>query len=261
MKSIYILLLICISFLTSCSEEKVDFGQDTIKEEIKQPEVYPDFDWDTLKGIFTGQFSDAEIRIVITYISDKNVVGYNVHKGLVRNINGLVDQTQDSVILNMKEPGDNEFDGTFRIAFARNNLKNKGVWIPNKPSLGTKKFSLTRFVPNNDYSEEIKLNTETFAQYFDTARDSLGTYYFEPDGFVKYEYYASENDYETANKDQMQVAKGSWSFDGKLVTIHWQLNTAYPKLKSQFKPVVDSEWYSLHLEGEGRIIYSMYGIG
>jgi hypothetical protein len=64
----------------------------TSVDSVSTEEWFPQTDFDTLKGLYTGDFGDGFINIVLTYVNDKKAIGYNVHKGLQRNVSGSVVQ-------------------------------------------------------------------------------------------------------------------------------------------------------------------------
>lgn len=252
----YIHVLLSIFLIAcSCSEQskEIDIEHQT-KTVIEESEIFPTFNWDTLKGIYVGDFAGSDIRINITYISSKNVVGYNIHKGLLRNISGKVDQSADSVILKMEEPGDNKFDGTFQLFVNRENLKINGIWVPFDNNLTPKTFTLSKVIPQ-DYEENAPITNANFSNFYSYVGDSLGDFSFDQDGFVIYSYYP--NTQNNGKKDQLETVKGTWSVKGKNVIVNWQANTAFPKSMSMF--VITHDEYQYLLKGEGRELYESYG--
>lgn len=254
MKTIlYLLLVLIVGAACSTKDEPVSDSNSHLSTE-ETIEEYPSFDWDTLKGIYVGDFAGSEIRIKITYVSNKNVVGYNIHKGLLRNISGKVSETQDSIILYMDEPGDNKFDGTFQLLIDRQNLNVNGSWVPFSSKLSKKAFTLKKLIPE-EYDENAVITNSNFANYFSYVADSLGDFYFSDDGFVNYTYYPSMD--EVHRNEQQESVKGSWSVKGNEVIISWQENPVFPTNKSVFK-ITKQEYYRT-LVGEGRELSDMYG--
>lgn len=255
MKTLLITLLSILVITSACSEQ-ADKKIETFETEevIEVPEEFPSFDWDTLKGMYVGDFAGSDIRINITYLTSSNVVGYNIHKGLLRNISGKVQQTMDSVILNMEEPGDNKFDGIFKLFVNRENLKINGIWVPFDKKITPKAFTLQKVIPL-EYDEKAPITNGNFTNFFNYVADSLGEFRFEEDGFVVYSYYP--NNGASGKKEQLETVKGTWSVKGKKVIINWQPNTAFPKTTSTFN-ILHAE-YEHVLTGEGRELYEMYG--
>jgi hypothetical protein len=226
-------------------------------------EEYSFYNWDTLTGIYSGRFSDKEININLTYVSEFNAVGYSVMGGLIRNMSGKVTHTGDSVEITLAEPGDHAHDGTFYLNIHKNNFGVNGKWIAFNSSISSKKFNLKKKKTLNyfDVEDNDPITAENFAVFYNHCRDSLGEYYFYEDGSVIYDFYNTPDEYETES-GVMQKAKGSWSYKENNITVFWQPNFAFPNLKSQFKIVEDKdvEFRYLQLTGEKRIIYSTYGM-
>lgn len=255
MKTYFLTLISILLIITACSEQPIANTEETETAELVEvSEIFPEFDWDTLKGMYIGDFAGSDIRINITYISSKNVVGYNIHKGLLRNISGKVGQSTDSLVLNMEEPGDNKFDGTFQLFVNRDNLKINGIWVPFDKKITPKTFTLQKVIPL-EYDEKAPITNGNFSNYYNYVGDSLGEFIFAEDGFVLYSYYP--NNAAKGRKDQLETVKGSWSVKGKKVTVNWQPNTAFPRTTSVFD--ITSDEYQRLLVGEGRELSEMYG--
>lgn len=213
--------------------------------------VYPEFNWDTLQGLYSGMFGGSEIRIKINYISDKNVVGYNVHKGLVRNIHGPVEQTMESVILNLEEPGDHPYDGKFVLTVDRKTLAIKANWTPNDTiNLRPKTVTLDRV--NTDYKDISEgIDAENFSVYFSYVGDTIGEMYFKEDGLVIYRYYPN-TDYDE-RREQYKEIKGSWTFQKNGAAIDWQKNEIFPGT-SHVQIIREDEYYA-YLKMGTRTLY------
>lgn len=263
MKITAILLLSSMVFL-SCGGEKEQAeasAEETVVgiDALEEKEYLP-YHWDTLQGIYSGPFSDKEININLTYVSEFNAVGYSVMNGLIRNISGKVTQNEDSVKLILEEPGDHPHDGTFYLNIHKKDFGVKGKWEAFHSSVPSKSFKLKKkiidFELDIDYDNPKITNESSFVLLFGECRDSLGTYQFSMDGSVVYEFYNTPDEFEAGN-EAMQKAMGSWMLKNGLITVYWQPNFAFPNLKSQFR-MVKGEF---KLQGEGRTIYSMFGAG
>lgn len=242
----------------STTEENILAAENSEEGILLEEQVdYPDFNWDTLAGLYYGDFAGSAIRVKINYASNKQVVGYNVHKGLLRNVAGHVEEKMDSVILHMAEPGDGPYDGTFRIAINRENLKMNGNWIPFSDELTSKTFKLKRSEYEYSDDDNVIITNENFYNYYNYCTDTIGDFHFDEDGMVRYQYYPSE-DYEQ-RKEQMQEVKGSWMVKGKQLIINWQPNPVFPSRQSTFD--IFHEEYDYELRGEGRTLYSYFGVG
>lgn len=255
-------LLLMITTIISCGKKGNGDTDVVMVENMESSDlkVYPAYNWDTLRGIYSGPFSDKEININLTYVSEFNVVGYSVVSGLIRNLSGKVTQNDDSVRLVLEEPGDHVHDGKFYLNIHKTNFGVSGRWAPFRASISPKNFKLKKkifdFNVDTDY-EKAPVTETSFIILFGDCRDSLGRYEFLMDGSVVYEFYNTPSEFEENNNTAMQKSIGSWEFKKGNITIYWQPNFAFPNLKSQFKLIYDDE--QLILKGEGRIIYPLYG--
>lgn len=255
MKTFLLALITLVIVFSSCNDQPTEAIASPQDEELQEETAdFPSFDWDTLKGMYIGDFAGSDIRINITYISSKNVVGYNIHKGLLRNISGKVEQSMDSVLLKMEEPGDNKFDGTFQLFVNRENLAINGIWVPFDKKLTPKTFTLKKVVPL-EFDQNAPITNGNFTHYYNYVSDSIGEFEFAEDGFVVYSYYP--NTASTGKKEQLETVKGTWSVKGKNVIVNWQPNTAFPKSTSTF--AITNDEYQRLLVGEGRELSEMYG--
>jgi hypothetical protein len=242
--------------LFSCSDEPKVKGEPTI-EKI-EPTILPEdnYDYDALQGMYMGGFGGSDIRIILNYISKKNAIGYNIHKGLQRNITGKVTRSGDTVQIIMAEPGDNEYDGVFTINFIGIDDAPYGSWESNSGKIARQEFKLKKIVrPKQNYDRSgAEVTVENFANIFYYMRDSIGEYSFKDDGLVLLEYY-DYNSYEDQEKramSQMTQLKGSWSLKGEHVTINWEPNTIFPNNILELDVnVIDREYGQFSLQGKG----------
>jgi hypothetical protein len=134
--------------MTSCSSgPKVPQTAETEKnhsDSLKAQEWFPEYPSDTLTGLYTGDFGDSPIRIFLTYVKNEKAIGYNVHKGLQRNISGDVIQKKDSFELTLNEPGDNPYDGVFVLKISKKDFSTDATWTAKDPAIPTRKFKLIK---------------------------------------------------------------------------------------------------------------------
>lgn len=243
-------LLIACKSENGTSDETVEVEK--IEAEIPEPDT---FNYDTLKGMYMGDFGGSDIRIILNYVSSRNAIGYNIHKGLQRNLNGKVTRSGDSITLVLNEPDDNKFDGVFTLLFMGEDQHPKGNWEPNNKELPKRNFQLDKLVAQGKKGDEITVYN--FTDYFGYMSDTMGNYNFLDDGLCMYEYYP-KTDYDERVEQLVQI-KGSWSLDGKTVTIEWQPNDLFPKEAMEFK-MAENEWGEMTLVGRGMELYNyMYG--
>lgn len=250
----YLFFASIILLFGSCGSEPVDAEQKTEIEYIEN-EIPPvdDFQYDTLKGMYTGDFGGSEIRIILNYVSGTNVIGYNIHKGLQRNINGKLRKSGDSIIMSLPEPGDHKFDGVFELTFLGIDKKPRANWTSNSGKIPAKNFNLKKLETPKDSKDGI--NMSNFTDYFSYVYDTLGNYRFEQDGFVLYEYYPKTD--EINRVEQLKEVKGMWSLTGNSVTIDWQKNSVFPEPKMTYE-IVKSEYEEHMLKGKDRNLYYYY---
>lgn len=223
MKLLTFSVLALLLILTSCTQEPAPAETiiETIQAEIPEED---NFNYDTLTGIYMSDFGGSDIRIVLNYVSRNNAIGYNIHKGLQRNINGPVRVSGDSIYMTLNEPGDHEYDGAFELAFVGIDSKPTGEWTCNNGLIGKKSLSLKKQLSNRGDSEEI--STSNFTQNFGWMYDSIGNYNFQEDGLCIYDYYPTTDD--KSRVEQLIEIKGTWSFNDDEVKIDWQQNSMFP---------------------------------
>lgn len=259
MKKGLLLLFFASLLLFGCGGKASNENQLVVTETGDSVAVeYPTFNWDTLKGDYFGEFGGSTIRLTINYVSNKQVVGYNIFKGLMRNISGNVEETIDEVILNMAEPGDNPYDGNFKLSVNRESLKFACIWEPLDAKLKSKKFSLTKVkkMKYDDFKHTDPITNDNFKFFFDHVADTIADIYFQEDGLVKYEYYLSDDDYEN-RREQVQTIKGDWIVKGGKLLIDWEENQIFPTRRSTFKMVKESE-YENTLVGDRREFWTQF---
>lgn len=236
MKLHFLVAISLTALLFSCKQEPIVNNV----VEIEQVETdIPDadlFNYDTLKGVYTGDFGNGDIRIILNYVSQKKAVGYNIHKGLQRNISGSVERNGDSILVKLAEPGDHEYDGVFEVLFMGADEHPKGSWQSNDASIPQKRFALNKIVHDDSYKE---LTNSNFTNYFGYAYDSKGNYRFEEDGFVLFSYYPQEDENRV---DQIAEIKGTWHLLSSQLIIDWEANNVFPERKMSYEVRFNSEY-------------------
>jgi hypothetical protein len=151
------------------------------------------------------------ITLVINYISGKTVSGYNVHKGLRRNINGEVAQQGNLLNFVLKEPGDNPYDGTFIFSLDAATSKIAGKWVPlDSTKVPTRQLILAKSTGDQSggYANEwVGLN----------SRDS--TLSFSDNGVCQLTFYERPED----STSQMITVRGNYKKEAdSIFIIEWQ---------------------------------------
>ena len=250
-----LLIGLIIATVTSCSPEKEPIVTEVLKVEYVDNEIPPpdDFDYDTLKGMYSGDFGGSEIRLILNYVSSTKAIGYNIHKGLQRNLNGRITKKGDTILMSLPEPGDHEFDGVFELTFLGIDKTPKAKWASNSGKISEKKFKLKKLEAPKEGKEGI--NSFNFSEFFYYVYDSIGNYSFEPDGLCIYKYY-DQKDAENRVEYEVKV-KGNWSLKGNTVMIDWEKNKIFPQQKMRFE-IVQGEYDEYVLKSEDRELYNYY---
>ena len=258
--SILTLSVVPSLLLFSCGEKEPPVNE-VVEVENMDPEMpeLDDFDYDALRGMYVGDFGGSDIRIIINYISATNAIGYNIHRGLQRNISGKVSRSGDSIMVHLAEPGDHKFDGVFELLFLGIDPDPGGLWVSNNGKIPQKKFSLTKMnTTEKGYIEDFEntdVTTENLHTFFGESSDTLGDYNFKSDGLVIFSYYPGGYDWdrEERSAQQMEQIQGTWSLNEKLLTIDWAENNVFPTRKMSYQ--VRKEDWDIELYREGNSIY------
>lgn len=241
-------VLLFATLLFSCQQEppKQEVKVEEIPAEIPKEDTFP---YDTLQGMYMADFGGSPIRIVLNYVSSTNAIGYNLHKGLQRNITGSVTRAGDSIQLILSEPGDNEFDGVFTLDFiGMNDGSPKGKWVANKEGLPNQNFKMKKLESKKSDSNE-EVTVMNFARIFSEMSDTLGEYQFNDDGFVLLKYYPDKD--VAWDQQQYEEIKGSWDLQGDKVIINWEPNSIF-KGNTLTLEIKKYEYGEYSLKGEGK---------
>lgn len=242
MKKICILVISIIGLLqlTSCSSDteakQLAANETSPADSSKTEEWFPEYDFDTLRGLYSGDFGDGFINIFLTYVNDKKAIGYNIHKGLQRNINGDVIQNKDGFELTLNEPGDNPYDGVFVLNISKKDFSVTGTWTAKDPAIKTKKFKLKKQETKEALNELSfydggPLTESNFLETFSTSTLDNGSIRFEENGLAIFTYYPDEQKHE-----QLETIKASWKFENeKTLLIEWAKNTKFKERNMTFK--------------------------
>ena len=259
----YLTLLLGILLFSACNDSE-PITKDVIEIEGINADI-PDadlFNYDTLQGMYFGNFGGSDIRIILNYVSKTNAVGYNIHKGLQRNLSGKVNRSGDSITVFMAEPGDHEFDGVFELLFIGEGSEPKGTWKSNSGIISPKEFKLKRVEPKEgmNWEENEKITMANLHNYFGEANDTLGEYSFRSDGLVIFSYYPGgywSDEYERSDvqrsKKQMKQIQGTWSMKDNYVTVAWEANKVLPQLTMRYE--IKQEQYEARLYWKDNPIY------
>ncbi|HEV7334044.1 MAG TPA: hypothetical protein VGN63_23620 [Flavisolibacter sp.] len=193
-----------------------------------------------VKGTYSGTFKGSPISIVLNYISHQHASGYNVHKGLMRNLSGRISFRDGKLQLQLSEPGNNQYDGEFFLTLDTATWNGTGNWKPLKKGEETS-FSFRRqVVKEDDYGQT----------FFDSSANHIT---LKPDGSCIYSYLT-----DSTNTGQQLTIRGNYQKEDSIVTIYWQKNPIFPSGKSVFtlateKPFPEEDYTLQVLRGEGRL--------
>lgn len=179
-----------------------------------------------LEGNYRGKIGGFTLLIGINYVSGKNISGYNIVRGNRRNIKGTVVQEGNVFKLEMKEPGNDKYDGTFKLTIDPKNNTGNGTWEPNDPKI----------------SSALNVTLEKKAPR-EKPSDYLGEWYgdgltlnIREDGSVILHgaWYRYSPEKETANTEPVDI-KGTWEEkeNGK-ISLEWQKNSVFKTSKVTF---------------------------
>ena len=241
MRSLFILLAATFA-LASCTDAETKKEVAVKGKTLATLPIAPD----KVKGTYTGDFNGSPISITLNYVSHNHASGYNVHKGLTRNISGTIEAAADGLHLQLSEPGNNQYDGKFELVIDTAKWTGKGTWKP------LKKGEDASFT----FKKQAPLKED--AQYGMTLMDTLGNYItLKPDGSCLYSYLA-----DTTETGQQLTVRGNYTKEKAVVTVYWQKNEVFPQ-KSVFKliearPYKDEDYVERSLKGEGKLFTEMY---
>ncbi len=221
-KYIPAMLLLCF---VSCKTNSTSSTTSVSDSAANQKLFIPAYAVNNFEGTYAGNFDQGLITIVLNYISGKNVSGYNLHKGVRRNINGNLQPEGDSYKFILKEPGDNPFDGTFEFTIDTVKFAMNGRWRPNDSSK-TKSKTLAlqkqpKKIPGN-FDDELGMWVPASGTY---SADT--TLEFTPEGTCEYKFYATPGD----STSQVNSVKGNYVQVKDTVVIEWQKNSFTPLQK------------------------------
>lgn len=163
------------------------------------------------EGEYTGNFGDGHIVLVLSYVQGKNVSGYNVHKGLRRNIKGTLDNADGTYRFRLDEPGDHPYDGKFDFTLDPQTLAGKGSWKPNDAAkLKERTFELQR--RQRDAAAESE-----FVGFWDGSE----MLEIKDDGLAELSFW----EYPEGNEEgELRKIRGQWIAEGNKLTLEWAKN-------------------------------------
>jgi hypothetical protein len=258
--SLLVLLASCGESGTTPSESLSSEANPKDKEEVFNP-----IDLDTLRGVYFGKFDNGMIHIILSYANPNKVIGYNIHRGLQRNLSGDLKEHADYIELTLNEPGDHPYDGVFTVRIDKSDFSMNGEWVANDTKIGRKPISLQKRRPakkgeeemEKPHAEEITITEDNFINTFEQSGSEDGDFDFSEDGLVVFHW--QPRDPEGRHTKQEKTIKGNWSFSGKkTISVDWEPNTYFKKQSNYFEIIYLPESGYPALRIEGKDIFPMY---
>jgi hypothetical protein len=263
----FLAFLTCILVLTACSEtadksslQNNQTASDFAVDSVTNQPVISFFDSiapDTLCGKYTGDFGKSFIHINLTHASKNKVVGYDINRGLQRNLVGNITEEKDALILTLEEPGDHKYDGKFTLTLSKRDFSVNGTWEGNDKKLAKKTFLLKKGT-GKELIKEKKLNApdnqitreDEFLETFNSSTSAQGYCDFQEDGLVVFHQFSNED--ENSSGNQETTIKGSWRWlKNKQLEISWEKNDFFKKGNHRVPITYDKEYgySSILIEG------------
>jgi hypothetical protein len=202
-----------------------------------------------MQGAYSGRFKSGLMTLVINYVSGNVVSGYDLHKGIRRNVNGQIEERDGGYGLTLEEPGGNPFDGTFYLHMDKSAQKLSGRWVPTD---STRTHSSDLILARGEMKNESD-GSEKYV-YDGVWGADLGTLTFDENSTCKLEYYPDS----TAQDPHPQrvTVNGNYIQNVDTILIDWQANKHLPNLHMRLewkhtKKLTDSTWSEGNLHGSG----------
>ena len=121
---------------------------------------------------------ENKITISIEEVTGEDVKGHSIVAGNYRPFTGTISDSDSEFKLNLKEPGDDQYDGSFQIAMMKNQKTLTGKWKAYKGiQINKRKYNLTKklfkYNPNQEldnsriYVDWTNLKTTKFKQEYE----------------------------------------------------------------------------------------------
>lgn len=206
-------------------------------------------------ALYKGDFAGSPLYLTINYHNGNKIAGYDMHKGLKRNLTGELVANGSGFTATLDEPGDNPYDGHFTVQFNAGFSTASGSWVPadKNSSLTKKDFQLQRVMASTKEKESF----EDYVAGGETLSGEHCDITFEKDGSCTLNYYDRLTDSTFA--PQMTTVHGTWEQKDKQFMVNWQSNSPYAHKTSVFtvgyQKNDDGQEYASSLEGDGFQFY------
>lgn len=256
MKLFSLCLLFAFTFLlASCGETKTEENQsptDTTAQVVKKR-----YDTEKLVGVYQGPFGKSTVILQINYAQGKNASGYNILRGVKRNIKGSLEPNGASFRFKLSEPGNEKYDGVFEFDIDTTTFVLSGKWTPNDPTATDEKtFTLERI----ELTEKISNDLES--QYSGRIGDLEGTLILNKNGTLVFDCgYFDENKKDTESGGWIKLKiKGTYFQAEKSISIEFENHpkNKFPKITLKMKKMDDMEESILYSGSEGEYDAELY---
>ena len=244
--------------LLGCNTKPKDSKATTLASANTDKVFVSAFPVSKFEGSYSGSFDRGFITIVLNYVQGSTASGYDIQRGLRRNINGKLSPGGKSFSFLLKEPGDNVSDGIFQFTIDTSKFILNGAWKPHDTlNILSRPLVLKRQPKKNEQNYENDLGTwipATGNYSTDTTLD------FSGEGICEFRFYQFPGD----STSQLLSVKGSYIRENDSVLIDWQKNTWTPAQKMKLvifhkktpgdgydeQRLVGSGWKMIKLEGD-----------
>ncbi len=177
-------------------------------------------------GSYSGDFKKGLLTLVINYVQGNTISGYDLHRGLRRNLNGSIEEKDSGFVLVLKEPGGSSYDGTFYVSMDRSAQKISGNWIPiDSTKIRSGALVLERFGKSSGPSGDS--DGDGYGDfYYADWRGDLGTLTFAQNSTCKLEY--EQDSTARGVNDQIITINGNYIRKNDTILIDWQNNKRLP---------------------------------
>jgi hypothetical protein len=173
-------------------------------------------------GSYSGDFKKGLLTIVINYAAGNIVSGFDLHRGMRRNLNGSIEERDSGYVLVLKEPGGSSNDGTFYVSMDRSARKLSGNWIP----IDSTKIHSGALVLERSGSSGGQPSGEDNEFFFADWRGELGTLSFAENNTCTLEY--QQDSTAKGVNDQLITINGNYIKKNDTILIDWQNNKRLP---------------------------------
>ena len=158
------------------------------------------------KRITTGEIMAYDyinkITISIDSINNYNVFGHSIVAGNIRPFSGSYSLHNNTYVFNLKEPGDDKYDGTFNFQIGKNDTSIVGTWNAFKNiEIAERKYVLIKKLFT--YNPENKLNSV----YIDWNKSKKTNYVNEDEGYDREYFSTTEKVYDINASTQKLTTK------------------------------------------------------